>query len=160
MTSQPSPQAIAAITEVLQLASLLDHRVPTPDKARTLAWAKQIDRHPSISRDDMLDATQAFYDHPHIQPVSVGDVIAGARRIKRDRLDREENTARETRQAELSVKVGDDTQSLLDHVTTGRTNETHRLTTARQALQACHGREESKAAIREYLTARKEAGKR
>lgn len=41
----PSIESLTRATEVLELASLLDHRVPTPDKARILAWARQIDRY-------------------------------------------------------------------------------------------------------------------
>lgn len=156
MNDQPSAQSIAHTTEVLELASLLDHRIPSPDKARVLAWAKQIDRH-QLSRDDLLDATQAFYDQPSPHPVSVGDVIAGARRIKRDRLAREEADEREQRQTLNDRKAADDVLALTASVLEGRVKDTPRLKAARDALDTCQGKAESQAAIAEFVAARREA---
>jgi hypothetical protein len=155
----PSAASIAATTEVLELASLLDHRVPTPDKARVLAWAKQIDRH-DLERDDMLDATQGFYDQPSMSPISVGDVIAGARRIKRDRLSREEAAEREARQERNDQKAADEIRAFSAAALTGRTKETPRLKAARAALDDCHGRDECKPAIEEFCAAKQAAAGR
>jgi hypothetical protein len=154
----PSPQTISNTTEVLELASLLDPRIPTPDKARILAWARQIERH-NLERDDMLDATQNFYDHPHPQPISVGDVITGARRLKRDRLDREEDQQREARQTAQEAK-GAELIDLTAEALTTRTNHnrTPRLAAAKAALDNCHGRNCAEA-IREYNEALKAAKK-
>lgn len=159
MNSPPSAESIAATTEVLELASLLDHRVPTPDKARVLAWARQIDRN-HCDRDDLLDAVQAFYDRPSAQPVSVGDVIDGSRRIKRDRLDRESDDARDQRLKAAETKAAEDIRSLTAGAVMGPVkNRTPRLQAAELALQCCNGKHESMAALREYFAAKTEAKK-
>jgi GrpB-like predicted nucleotidyltransferase (UPF0157 family) len=158
MNHPSSPQSITGATEVLELASLLDHRVPTPDKARVLAWARQIDRHIALERDDMLDAVQSFYDRPSGNPVSVGDVIETARRIKRDRLEREADDAREHRQHELDVKAADEISA---GVIFGPVkNKTPRLVKAENALQCAVDKREAQAAIREYFAAKTEARQR
>jgi hypothetical protein len=153
MTDQPSAASIAATTEVLELASLLDHRIPRPDKARILAWAKQVDRH-RLGRDDLLDAVQAFYDRPSAQPVSVGDVVAGAKRIKRDRLDREDEAQRDTRRAEADTKAADEVRAISAVVLSGRVTEA-----ARDGLATCYGRHGAMAAIREFFAAKTQARK-
>lgn len=143
---------LTATAEVLKLAAILDDRASRADKARIAAWAEQIHRH-SLTREDLLDGLQAFYDNDpkaRDRAIGIADLTHHARRIKRDRLDREEDTARETRQAELDIKATDDVRGLLADAITGRTKETPRV----------HGRRESMTAIREYLTARKEAAKR
>lgn len=156
-TPPPTAQSIAATTEVLELASLLDNRIATPDKARIMAWAKQIDRH-QLERDDMLNAVQDFYDRPSPQPINVGDVTAGARRIKRDRLEREEDAQREARQEQLDFKAADETRTLASAITFGPvTNRTPRLESAEQGLHCCTTKADAQAAIREYLAAKDEA---
>ncbi|MCV7100058.1 hypothetical protein [Mycobacterium palustre] len=157
MTTLPSPKAIADITEVLQLASLLDHRVPNPDKARIMAWARQIDRH-NLERDDMLDAVQAFYDRPSQQPISVGDIIETARRIKRDRLDREADHDREARQQTLDIKAAGDVQAVATSIVMGPVaNKTERLIKAETALQCAVDKRTAQEAIREFFAAKREA---
>jgi hypothetical protein len=158
MNNHPSAQSITNATEVLELASLLDHRVPTPDKARVLAWARQVDRHVSLERDDMLDAVQSFYDRPSTQPVSVGDVIETARRIKRDRLDREADQEREDRQQVFGVKAADEVRDLAASAVMGPVvNRTPRLIAAENQLQCCTNKHEAQEAIREFFAAKTEA---
>ncbi len=158
-STPPSIESLTHATEVLELASLLDHRVPTPDKARILAWARQIDRHPTIERDDLLDAVQAYYDKPSAQPVSVGDVIDTARRSKRDRLDREADAERDRRRTRVDTKVADDVSALTDAFTPGPTPRTPRLEAAEAALQCVTGRASAMAALREFSAAKAEARK-
>lgn len=154
----PSPAVIDATTEVLELAALLDNRVAAPDKARIMAWSRQVARH-SLPRDDMLDAVQAFYDRPGPQPVSVGDVIDGARRIKRDRIDREQDAQRDERAAQLAIKA--ETDDIAAAVHFGQTRRrTPRLDAAERALQTCTNRAEAMAAMREFFAAKREASRR
>lgn len=157
----PSAETIQAVTEVLQLASLLDHRIPQPDKGRVLAWSNQVERH-QLGREDMLDATQSFYDRHSDQPISVGAVIDGARRIKRDRLDREDEADRERRQDANGSKAAEAIATIADAwpavpAPTSATTDakTARLDAARERLQTCHGRAECREAIREYSEALK-----
>jgi hypothetical protein len=157
MNNNPSAQSIGNATEVLELASLLDHRVPTPDKARILAWARQIDRY-NLNRDDMLDACQSFYDRPSPQPVSVGDIIETSRRIKRDRLDREADEERDTRRVTVDTKAADEIRSIAAGFIAGPVkSRTDRLAKAEIALQCCNGKRESQSAIRDYFAARIDA---
>lgn len=157
MTHTPSARSISATTEVLELASLLDHRIPTPDKARVLAWARQIERN-RCERDDLLDAVQVFYDRPSSQPISVGDVIEGSRRIKRDRLDREADEQRERREQIADTKAAGEVEVLAAGMTFGPTvNRTERLVKAENALQCCTTKSEAQEAIREYFAAKREA---
>lgn len=154
----PSASAIAATTEVLELASLLDHRVPTPDKARVMAWSRQIDRH-GLPRDDMLNAVQEFYDRPSPDPISVGDVIDGARRIKRNRLDREDEHQREQRQLRLDRKAADEVRAITTAVVMGPSPRTDRIEAAELALQCCTTKTEAQQAICEYFAAKTDARK-
>lgn len=91
MSINASPETVAAVAETLKLAALLDDRITPSDKARIAAWAEQIHRH-NLSRDDLLDAVQAFYDQPSAQAIGVGDLIKHARTIRRDRLNRDDDT--------------------------------------------------------------------
>lgn len=151
MTAPLSPEIIAATTEVLELAALLDHRLPTPGEARVMAWAKQIARH-HLHRDDMLDAVQLFYDKPSSEPISVGDVVEGARKIKRDRTDREDDQKRLERAGDQSLKVAPDLQPLVKDLRLGPVvRRSKKLADARAALKSCHGRAESYASIHAYL---------
>lgn len=156
----PSIESLTHATEVLELASLLDHRVPTPDKARILAWARQIDRHSTIERDDLLDAVQAYYDKPSAQPVSVGDVIEAARRSKRDRLHREADAERDRRRTQVDAKAAaDEVLTLTAAFATGPTPRTPRLEAAEVALQCVTDRTSAMAALREFSEAKAEARK-
>jgi hypothetical protein len=146
---------IKAMTDVLELAALLDHRLPSPDSQRVRAWVEQTARH-LLDPNDMLDAVQAFYDRPSPQPVSVGDVIEGARRINRDRLDREADTERDQRAAQLAFKA--ETAEVAAAVEFGRTRKcTPRLDAAERALQTCVDKATAQDAIREFCTAKREA---
>lgn len=157
MNLNATPQTVRAVTQVLKLAGLLDDRVAQNDKARIAAWSEQCERH-RLSEGDMLDGVQAFYDSPSDRAIQVGDLIHHARIAKRDRLDREEESALEARRAITDLKAADEFKALTAEAIIGRTkHKTPRLVAAEDALQNCHGKRECEAAIREYFAAKAEA---
>lgn len=149
---------LRSVTEVLQLAAFLDDRAPNADKARIAAWAEQIHRH-LLEPNDLLDAVQRYYDRPSDRPIGIGDVISGARAIKRDRLDREEDALRDARRAQNDTKAANEVHlTVMAGGAIGPTkNRTDRLIKAEIALQCATGKNEAQHAIREFLAARKDA---
>lgn len=148
---------LAAIAEVLKLAAILDDRAPKADKSRIVAWAEQIHRH-QLGREDLLDGLQAFYDQPQERAIAIGDLIQQAKRIRRDRLEREEGAARERHEAIADSKAADDMSRFSAAALSGPVeNRTPRLRAATEALQECDGKAECIPAIREYLAALAEA---
>jgi hypothetical protein len=146
-----------AITEVLKLAAILDDRAPRADKARIAAWAEKVHQH-RLQRGELLDGLQAFYDEPRDRAIGIGDLLSHARRIKRDRLDREAEPEREHRQETFDAKAADEIHSVADGFITGPVeNPTDRLVKAEIGLQCCNGKQESQAAIREFFAAKAEA---
>ncbi|EAS0269327.1 hypothetical protein E7939_21790 [Salmonella enterica] len=83
----PSADAIRAAGTALARAEIFDDRV-TADKARIAAWAEAMDPH-GIDQADALEAVTAHYSAPGATTVRVGDVIAGARKVRRERAERE-----------------------------------------------------------------------
>lgn len=162
MKIDATKETTRAVADALELASLLDDRAPHPSPSRIAAWAEQIQRH-NLTRDDLLDAVQMFYDQPHERAIGVSDLVHLGRSIKRDRLDRQPP---QPIQPHLdNDTTGTDSAALIDTATleigslrhTERPNTTPRLDSARQALQTCHGATQSREAIREYLTALRDA---
>lgn len=149
---------VRAVAEVLQLASVLDTRAPAPNKARVAAWAEGVHRH-QLTRGDLLDGLQAFYDSPSTHAINIGDLIFHARIVKRARLEREPDEDRDTRRELADAKAEPDfTAALAAAAITGPTkHRTERLAAAERALQCCHGKHESIAAMREYFAAKAEA---
>lgn len=151
---------LRAVAEALKLAAILDDRAPGPDKPRITAWGEQIHRH-RLTREDLLDAVQAFYDQPSAHAIGVGDLIAHARRIKITRLDKQADAERDRQRALFDTKAADEVTSAgnplpgMSHVAgMGPPRvQTPRLVAAREALQTCYGATDSRAAIREYLAA-------
>lgn len=142
--------------EALKLAAILDDRAPAADRARIAAWAEKIHAH-RLGRDELLDALQAFYDAPHDRAIGIGDLIDGARRIKRDRLDREPDTQREHRQDTQAAKANGDIDALADMAFGPTVKPTDRLAAAERALQCATDRATAMTAITEYAAARREA---
>lgn len=158
MNINATETTLRAIAEAFKLASLLDPRVPQPDKARLAACAEQAQRH--RLNDDLLNAVQDFYDRPSDRPISIGDMIHIGRAVKRARLDKEADEEREARRVTADTKAADEMHALAGGAVMGPvTHRTPRLAAAQAALQTCHGRRESMTAIREYLDAKREAHK-
>lgn len=159
MNVSASPETIRAVAEAMQLAAVLDDRAPRPTEPRVAAWAEQAERY-RLQRSDMLDAIQAFYDEPRDRAIGIGDLVHHGRRIKRDRLDREEDAAHQARQQSLDIKAADETRALAQAIPFGpTTNRTDRLEAAERALQCCTTKSEAQQAIREYFAAKTEARK-
>lgn len=149
-----SPDTIRAVVEVLEFAALLDDRIASPDKARIAAWAEQVQRL-NLNRDDLMDGLQTFYDR-NDAPINIGGLIQHSTAAKRDRLSRETDAERETRQAANDSKT-EVIPGLISTPIGPVSTETNRLQRARQGLDACYGRDAATLAVREYLTARIEA---
>ena len=66
---------------VLAKASTFDPRVRVGDAAITASFADALERH-NLSRDLLLRAVVLFYEEPRQYPISVGDVIRGARDLR------------------------------------------------------------------------------
>lgn len=158
MNLNASPNTVRAITQVFSLASVLDDRVAQPDRHRVAAWAEQVERH-KLTENDLLDGVQAYYDRPSERAMQVGDLIHHARIVKRDRLDKEEDAARDERRATHDHKAADELSlRLVGGTDLGPTkNRTNRLIKAEIALQCATGKNEAQHAIREFLAAKKEA---
>jgi hypothetical protein len=151
-----SPQTVRDVAQAMQLAALLDDRVGHTDDARVAAWAEQIERH-KLTKSDLLDGVQAFYDSPSERAIQVGDLIHHSRKIRRDRNEREAEVERERRAELLSVKASDEVRALAAGVVLGPVkNRTKRLEEAEKALQCVTNKREAAAAIGEYFAARKD----
>ena len=156
-------EGIAGVGEALKLAALLDDRVGQPDKAKAAAWAEQVARHPGLTRDDLLDGVQAFYDQPHDRAMAVGDLISHARRLKRDRLAREDVAVQQARIDRNAQKALEDISAEFHDTVAGGGHlrvDTPELVQARDGLQTCQGKADSIAAIKAYLAALGEAPRR
>lgn len=154
-----SEQTVRATGEAIQLAALLDDRMGHVDDARIAAWSEQVERH-KLTKQDLLDGVQAFYDTPSDRAMQVGDLIFHSRRVRQDRNEREAEIERQRRDERLSIKADDDVKSLMAGAVMGPVvNRTKRLDDAELALETCHGKQESIAAIREYFDAKAEARK-
>lgn len=154
-----TPETVRSVAEAMQLAALMDDRVGHVDDARVAAWSEQIERH-KLTKSDLLDGVQAFYDNPSDRALQVGDLIFHARKIRRDRNEREAEEERRRRDERLSIKASDEWPALAAGVVMGPTKKrTKRLDDAELALQTCHGKRESVAAITEYFAAKTAARK-
>jgi hypothetical protein len=143
----------------MQLAALLDDRLGHTDDARVAAWAEQIERH-KLTKSDLLDGVQAFYDSPSERAIQVGDLIHHSRKVRRDRNEREAEQERERRAELLSVKASDEVRSLTAGVVLGPVKKrTKRLKDAEKALQCVTNKHEASAAIGEYFEAKTAAHK-
>ncbi|QAY17675.1 hypothetical protein SEA_MARTEENA_71 [Gordonia phage Marteena] len=83
----PSEMAIRAAGTALARAEIFDDRV-TADTARIQAWAEAMDPH-GLDQADAIAAVTAHYSAPGATTVRVGDVITAARKIRRERAERE-----------------------------------------------------------------------
>lgn len=156
----PSPETIRDVGETLKYAAMLDPRLSHADKATIAAWSKQVQRHPGLTREDLLNGLQRFYDSPSERPIGIGDLITHSRLCKHDRIEREDAEIREIRREEQDAKAEEETQELAGSVVMGPTvKKTQRLFDAEHELQRCHGKRECMEAIREYAAAKAEARK-
>ncbi|BCO35498.1 DUF3854 domain-containing protein [Mycobacterium heckeshornense] len=79
--------SLAAISEALELAGVFDEHAPAPTPELVRAWAEQAERH-QLTRDDILDAVQSYYDTEPAAPLTVGELIRcalAAQAASRDR---------------------------------------------------------------------------
>ncbi|QTF81778.1 hypothetical protein SEA_BEEGEE_75 [Gordonia phage BeeGee] len=83
----PSETAIRAAGTALARAEIFDDRV-TADTARIQAWAEAMEPH-GLDQADAIAAVTAHYSAPGATTVRVGDVITAARKIRRERAERE-----------------------------------------------------------------------
>lgn len=157
----PTPETIRAVAETLKYAAMLDDRIAGADQARIAAWSKQVQRHPGLTREDLLDGLQKFYDGPSERAIGIGDLLAHSRVCHRDRIEKEDAEIRDIRREELDAKADEDaTQEVAATVVLGPVKaKTPRLFEAEHELQRCHGKQEALAAIREYAAAKAEAKK-
>ena len=161
MNIAATEEELANVAECLKLAAILDDRAPKADKARIVAWAEQIHRH-KLTRDDLLNGLQAYYDGPSERAIQIGDLIHHARLARKTRCDKEDADTRELREQRYDQRAADDMQALSAAFIAGRVKDTPRLKAAREALDTCEGKDASIAAIREFAAAKLEAkrGKR
>ncbi|MGC5249630.1 hypothetical protein ACPXB3_22230 [Gordonia sp. DT219] len=88
MTDQPPPEwAIKAVAAALSRAEIYDDRV-TSDRARIIAWAESFTRY-GIEQADAIAGVVAHYDQPGAQTPKPGDIIELARKVRRERAERE-----------------------------------------------------------------------
>lgn len=158
MNINATEQELADTSETLKLAAILDDRAPKADKARIVGWAEQIHRH-GLTRDDLLNGLQAYYDGPSERAIQIGDLIHHARLARRTRCEREDDETRAARQQKHDRHAADDVRALSSAFIAGRAKDTPRLKAARDALDDCRGEVEAKAAIAEYFAAKAEAQK-
>lgn len=160
MKVNATEEELRDIAEVLKFAAILDDNAPHSDSARIAAWGEQIHRYQLI-RTDLLDGLQAFYDNPRDRPIAIGDLIHHARIIKRGRLERAAEAQEAARAALGDSKAADDvfTAASLTARLRKPAKSTPRLDAARDALQTCEGKAESRAAIAEYQAALREANR-
>lgn len=158
MNLSATPETIQAIAQVLKMAAILDDRMGQPDKARIMAWGEQVQRH-QLTEPDMLDGLQTYYDGPSERPIGVGDLIHHARNARRVRIDREDASEREARQAELDATkpAPEETAAIAAEFVAGPVQRTPRLEAAEAALQSCVDKESARAAIREFVAAKAES---
>lgn len=158
MKLNATPETVRAVAEALELAAFLDDRVGHSDPNRIKAWAEQVQRH-NLTTSDLLDGVQDFHDSPHDRSMQVGDLIHHARQARSRRLAKDQ----EQRQREIAAagdqKAAEAMTAVASGLSFGRAKRTPRLEKAELGLQCAIGAAESKSAIREYLDARKAAGK-
>ncbi|AZV00720.1 hypothetical protein SEA_ENALISNAILO_68 [Gordonia phage EnalisNailo] len=83
----PSETAIRAAGTALARAEIFDDRV-TADTARIQAWAEAMEPH-GLDQADAIAAVTAHYSASNANTIRVGDVITAARKIRRERAERE-----------------------------------------------------------------------
>ncbi|UXA04420.1 hypothetical protein KXD96_15425 [Mycobacterium sp. SMC-2] len=150
---------LCAVAEVLKLAALLDDRAPAADKSRIVAWAEQVHRH-RLTREDLLDGLQDFYDSPGDRAVQIGDLIHRARIAKRNRLDKEVDEQRDLRQQLFDTKAVVETQSFGTEFDLGPVVQpTPRLEDAVRGLRRAVDKRSAIEAMREFFSAKQEARK-
>lgn len=106
MNLNASIDTIRNVAEAMKLAQLLDDRTAHADKARIAVWAEQVEPF-ELALDDLLNGVRAYYADPRERPIGVGDLIAAARAIRRDRNERESAEQMRARQEALDARVAE-----------------------------------------------------
>lgn len=88
MNVDAHPHTIRMAAAALSRAALFDDRITEGDAARIAAWAEAMEPH-QLQQADVLAAVTAHYQPAGVDTIRVGDVIQGARTIRRDRAERE-----------------------------------------------------------------------
>ena len=91
MNIDAHPETIRMAAAALSRAALFDDRVTDGDAARIAAWAEAMEPH-QLPQADVLAAVTAHYQAAGADTMRVGDLIQGARSIRRDRAEREKAT--------------------------------------------------------------------
>ncbi|AOE44338.1 hypothetical protein SEA_EYRE_58 [Gordonia phage Eyre] len=86
-TTHDFEAALLAAGTAIARAEIFDDRV-TSDQERIQAWAEAMAPH-GIDKADALAAVTAHYTAPGADTIRVGDVIAAARKIRRERAERD-----------------------------------------------------------------------
>ncbi|WP_439030245.1 hypothetical protein [Gordonia terrae] len=86
-TTHDFEAALLAAGTAIARAEIFDDRV-TSDEERIKAWAEAMAPH-GIDKADALAAVTAHYSAPGADTIRVGDVITAARKIRRDRAERD-----------------------------------------------------------------------
>ena len=87
----PHPDLIRAAGAALARAAIFDDRITDSDQARILAWAQAMEPF-AITQPDALEAVTRHYQKPDADTIRVGDLIADAREIRRQRAEREKGS--------------------------------------------------------------------
>ena len=88
MNIDAHPHTVRMAAAALSRAALFDDRITEGDSARIAAWAEAMEPH-QLQPPDVLAAVTAHYQPAGVDTIRVGDVIQGARAIRRDRAERE-----------------------------------------------------------------------
>lgn len=156
----PTPDTIRAIAEVLGFAKILDDRVAKADDGRVRAWAQQAQR-ANLTRDDLVDAVQAFYDADPAardRPIGIADLVHHAKICRRTRIEKEDHAASEARRATHDQKAADETRAVLSGFVGGKVkHKTDRLIKAENGLQCAVDKASAIEAIKEFFAAKAEA---
>lgn len=153
-----TPAQIAAA--VYQACTTYDQYLPqlSPDVARS--WSK-VFLYYNLSVEDLLEGVDKVYTErgAGYRPLPA-DIAQAAKAIRSDRAQREGWPELEARQEAFNRKAADETQTIARAAAPGGPlKATKRLEVAKEQLQECRGKKESRVAIKEYLEALGEARK-
>ena len=100
---------------VLAKCAASDPWFPNPSTSTVYAWAEHF-RSNQLSREDCLEGVRLFYQDPGHDKVKIGDIVAKAREVRRDRAQRTPNTEESVEAAAPSAfcKLCDEQGYVLD----------------------------------------------
>lgn len=112
MKINASPETIRGVAAALGLARMIDDRVGPADEGRIGAWAELVEPHKLIE-DDLLEGVKVFYrNNQKAQMIQVGDLIACAREVRRERNATETVEEQTEREKRLEAKVADAAEAI------------------------------------------------